>query len=271
MLNRVLIVVGVVILGVLIGVGVVIRRGPDPILATILERQNEILAQQKAALTVTEAGGSVTLKELNARLAKLEAEVNNLKSAPQPRPERQGPPPEDLTRVYDIPAAHSAVKGPKEAPVTIVEFVDFECPFCARFHKPVLEALAAYPEKVNYMVKHFPLSFHPNARPAAKAALAAGEQGKFFEMADALLENGRNLRPETYEKLAGDLKLDVARFKADLQKNDARYEDIIDKDLELGAEVDVRGTPTMYLNGRKTAARDLARFRKEIDAVLENK
>lgn len=269
MVNRVLTVVGVVIIGVLVGVGIVIRKGPDPMLAMILEKQNEILAQQKSV--VTEAGGLISLKDLEARLARLEAEVKNIKVAPQPQPERQGPPPEDLTRVYEIPVAHSAVKGPGNAAVTIVEFIDFECPFCARFHKPVLEALAAYPEKVNYMVKHFPLSFHPNARFAAKAALAAGEQGKFFEMADALLENGRNLRPATYEKLAGDLKLDVARFKDDLEKNDARYEDMINKDLELGAKVDVRGTPTIYLNGRKTAARDFARFQKEIDAVLEKK
>ena len=175
----------------------------------------------------------------------------------------------DYNRVYKIPVGSSAVKGKKDAPVTIVEFVDFECPYCARFHPPMVEAAKAYPGKVNYIIKNFPLNFHKNAMSSAKAAFAAGEQGKYSEMADALLLNGKSLSEEKYEELAKSLGLDVDKFLKDYKEKDAQWEDYIKKDMALGAKVGVRGTPSFYINGKKTRARDTVSFKKEIDQILK--
>ena len=107
--------------------------------------------------------------------------------------QRQAPPAPDLNKVHDIPVAHTPIIGKQSAKITITEFVDFECPFCARFHPPIVQILEAYPDDVRYVLKNFPLNFHPNAKPASKAALAAAEQGKYREMVDELIANGRNL------------------------------------------------------------------------------
>ena len=210
-----------------------------------------------------------TFQDLQRRVAALEAKANAgglgggnvVRDFPQP-------PQEDYTKAYSIPVDHSPVRGPKDAPVTIVEFVDFQCPFCARFHPPVLEVLKAYPKEVNYILKNFPLSFHPQSRPAAKAALAAGEQGKYWEMADAILKDNTNLSDDKFKQLAKDLGLDVDKFVKDYQGKDDQWEQWIQADMTLGENVDVRGTPTFYLDGRKTIARDFNALKKEIDAVL---
>ena len=269
----------VAIVGVLAGVGIVSKQAREPLLRQLVESQKDILEwQNKIEGKIAPAQGSgaagspqiaaliQTQQSLETRIAALEAKLNKLQQAGADA--QQGPPPEDLSKVYDMPVAHSPVKGDKNAPVTIVEFVDFQCPFCARFHPPVNEALKAYPKNVNLMVKNFPLNFHPEARPAAKAAFAAGEQGKYWEMVDALLENGRELGEAKYKELAGKLGLDVNRFLKDWKEKDAQWEDYIEKDIALGAQVSVRGTPTFFLNGRKTNARDFQSLKSEIDAIL---
>ena len=112
---------------------------------------------------------------------------------PRRRPQR---PQVDPNKVYEIPVANSAVRGPKDAPVTIVMFSDFQCPFCAQAVPIVDDVLKAYPNDVNFVMKQFPLrQIHPNADPAARAAIAAGKQGKFWEMHDELYKNNRNLTP----------------------------------------------------------------------------
>ncbi len=118
------------------------------------------------------------------------------------------------------------------------------------------------------MVKNFPLPFHPQAKPAAKAAFAAGEQGKYAEMADRLLANGQRLGEEIFKKLAKDLGLNADKFWKDYQGKDAQWEKYIQEDITLGEQVGVRGTPTFYLNGRKTNARDLSEWKREIDQIL---
>jgi len=275
----------VVILGVALGVGIVSHQAKDPFLRKLMEQQSEILNTQKIMIerlepnqiAVQPQGDATQITQilqrqqiLEQRIATMESKLQVLQqaqAAPQPIP--QGPPPEDYTTVHEMPVAHSPVIGNKKAPVTIVEFVDFQCPFCARFHTPVVEAAAAYPGKVNYIIKNFPLSFHSQAKPAAKAAFAAGEQGKYSEMADVLLENGNNLSEETFEKLAKDLGLNVKKFLADYKEKDAQWERYIQEDTALGSRVGVRGTPTFYINGRKTNARDLNAWKREIDKILK--
>ncbi|MBU0469514.1 MAG: DsbA family protein [Candidatus Omnitrophica bacterium] len=219
------------------------------------------------------AGMLATQISLQQKLALLESKISDIEKALKAgggaqAPERQAPPPEDYTTVYEIPVAHSKIVGSKSAKITITEFVDFECPFCARFHTPVNEVVAKYPGKVNYMIKNFPLGFHKNARTAVKAAFAAGEQGKYAEMVDLLLENGRSLGEDKYKELASQLGLDVDKFLKDYQEKDAQWEDYINQDIALGSKIGVRGTPTFYINGRKTAARDLAGYEAEINKIL---
>ena len=278
----------VVLVGVLAGVGIVTKQARDPLLRELIQKQNQILANLSkleqglgSGQNVLASGGPQVVsllqaqQSLEARIIALETQLKGIQAVFQQAQAggNQGnvpppPPQEDLSRVYEISVAHSPVKGNKNAPVTIVEFVDFQCPFCARFHPPIKEVLNAYPDKVNYVLKNFPLDFHPQARPAAKAAFAAGEQGKYWEMVDALLESGRELSEEKHKELAEKLGLNINRFLNDFKNKDAQWEEYIQKDIALGGQIDVRGTPTFYINGRKTNARDFNSLKLEIDQIL---
>ena len=225
-------------------------------------RQNELSKQKKNPY-----------QELKTRVEVLESDVQNLKkdlklarTFPQRPP---APPSEDFSKVYNIESGHSYIKGPENAPVTIVEVLDLQCPYCAHFHPELMETLKSYPEgKIRYMIKNFPLPFHPQARPAAKAALAAGEQGKYWEMVDKLLEHGRELSEAKFAEIAKELGLNVEKFLKDYKQKDDLWEKYISEDFALCRKIDVRGTPTFFINGRKTQARDAASFKIGIDKIL---
>lgn len=193
-------------------------------------------------------------KELAERIEKLEKKVEALEKRPAApaAPRRQQPAPQ--TAAYKIPVEDSAVLGPKDAPVNVVIFTDYQCPFCARVD-PMLHEVVKDPElkgKVNVVFKHFPLSFHKQAGPASKAAMAAAEQGEenFWKMSEKLYANQRDLTPENFSKWAGEIGIDVKRFEADMKNNDAKYQAIIDRDMKLGTtEARVRGTPSIFVNG----------------------
>lgn len=138
--------------------------------------------------------------------------------------------------------------GPASAPVTVVEFSDFECPYCAKA-RPVLEAFAKkHAQQVRFCYLPFPLSMHPNAKPAAQAALWARDQGKFWQMHDALFEHQANLKPESIAALATSLGLDGAKLAA-LLKTDA-YKEELDGYRGQGRAAGISGTPSVYFNGR---------------------
>ncbi|MFZ9887292.1 MAG: thioredoxin domain-containing protein [Myxococcota bacterium] len=192
-------------------------------------------------------------KELVERIEKLEKKVEALEKRPAAAPNRrQEPPPQ--TAAYKIPVGDSAVLGKKDAPVNVTIFTDYQCPFCARVD-PMLHDIvkdAELKEKVNVVFKHFPLSFHKDAKPASKAALAAKEQGDdfFWKMSEKLYANQRELTAENFSKWAGEIGLNVGKFEADLKSNDARYDAMIDADMKLGtSEARVRGTPSIFVNG----------------------
>jgi protein-disulfide isomerase len=280
MQKKIITLILVVTIGVLVGVTVVKKQAREPLLRGILKSQQIILQTQSRIEkkldgekgNVFSGGSSQVMQKISGlekRLAALEVQLKDLKKAGGNV--RQAPPPEDLSKVHTIPVDHSEVKGNKNAPVTIVEFVDFQCPFCARFHAPILEVLKAYPKDVNYVLKNFPLGFHDQAKPAGKAAFAAGEQGKYWEMVEKLLENGKSLNDEAFKKFAGDLGLDVKKFMDDYTNKDSQWEGYIQKDMSLAQQVGVRGTPTFYINGRKTRARDFSSFKKEVDQILSGK
>ncbi|HDH51264.1 MAG TPA: thioredoxin, partial [Nitrospirae bacterium] len=129
------------------------------------------------------------------------------------------------------------------------------------------QVLDAYPKEVRLVYKQFPLSFHPQARNASKAALAAGEQGKFWEMHDIVFANHNKLSEEKFKEFAAKIGLNAAKFDADYKSN--KYDKQIQDEITLGNTVGVRGTPSLYLNGKKMAGRSLNDFKTAIDSALK--
>ncbi len=176
----------------------------------------------------------------------------------------------DPNKVYTIPVADSAVRGPKNAPVTITMFSDFQCPFCSQAAPMVDEVLKAYPNDVNFVMKQFPLrQIHPNADPAARAAVAAGKQGKFWEMHDELYKNQRNLSPETMKGIAEKIGLDTKKWEADMNSDEVKKQ--VDAELALGQSVNVRGTPSLYINGKVAQNRSVDGLKAQVEAELKAK
>lgn len=144
-------------------------------------------------------------------------------------------------------------KGSENPTVTIVEFADFQCPYCAASAPSIDQILAAYPD-VQFVFRHYPLlSIHPNALPSARAAEAAGQQGKFWEMHDALYATQEEWADDTdpsgvYTRLAGELNLDLTAFQAAYE--DQALRDKVYTDLRLGEKLGVASTPTFYYNGQ---------------------
>ena len=131
--------------------------------------------------------------------------------------------------------------------------------------------LQAYPSDVNFVYKQFPLpaTMHPNALPSSKAAVAAGKQGKFWEMHDIIFKNNRELSYDKLKEYAGQVGLDVARWEKDFNSPDVQQ--AIDKELADGRAADVQGTPTFFVNGKRVANRSLDGFKQMIDDAIKAK
>jgi protein-disulfide isomerase len=198
------------------------------------------------------AGGSS--KELVERIEKLEKKVEALEKRPAgAAPQREAPPPQ--TAAYTIPTGNSPAMGAKDGKIELTIFSDYQCPFCSRVD-PMLHEVVKDPElkdKVKVVFKQFPLSFHKDAKPAAKAALAARDVGgepKFWSMSEKMYANQRALTPENFSVWAKEIGIDVAKFEKALKDNDAKYEAEIKADTELGQNAaKVRGTPSLFVNG----------------------
>jgi protein-disulfide isomerase len=161
-----------------------------------------------------------------------------------------GAPPTPSTTAANVPLRpDDPIRGPAGAKVTIALFSDFQCPFCARVEPTLREVEQAFPGEVRIAWKHLPLPMHPQARPAAEAAEAAREQGKFWEMHDKLFENQRALSPAYYESTARELGLDLARFKKSVESHAGAAR--IDADQKLAASVSAHATPTLYVDCRR--------------------
>jgi len=173
----------------------------------------------------------------------------------------------ELLVVYDLPVNNSATKGPPDAPVTIVLFDDFQCPYCARLLPTLEKVMQAYPNHVRVVFKHFPLSMHKFARQAAIASIAARNQGKFWPLHDQLFANYNQLNDEKIKELAESVGLDMERFDKDIQ--DPALQQEIAADMQLGTSSGVRGTPAVYINGVQLSDRSFEGFRRVIDAALK--
>ena len=173
---------------------------------------------------------------------------------------------EDPNKIYTVPVGESPYKGPKDAPITIVEFQDFQCPFSKRSQSTVKQLMDAYPDQIKLVFKNFPLGFHKQAAIAAEAALAAGAQGKFWEMHDKNFSNPKQLSIDKLKTYAQELNLDMNKFNDDLDSH--RFKKEVDEDMKLARGVGVRGTPTFFINGKKlVGAKPLAEFQKIIDGL----
>lgn len=181
----------------------------------------------------------------------------------------------DTAEVIDVELSDAdQVKGEEDAPVTIVEYSDFQCPFCKRFYEqtlPSIEEKYIATGKVKLVYRHFPLSFHQNAQVAAESAECAGDQDKFWEMHDMLFENGSGdgtgLSKEDILGYAETLELDVTAFTECLDSG--KYTEKVADDMTMGASQGVSGTPGFLVNGvLVVGAQPFSVFEAAIEAAL---
>lgn len=166
--------------------------------------------------------------------------------------------------------SEGAVLGEKDAPVTIIEYSDYECPFCARFYTGAYQQIKEEyiaTGKVKLIFKDFPLSFHQNAQKASEAAWCAGDQDKYFEMHDKLFESGVSGGTTTFKKYAKELGLDEKDFNECLDSD--KYEDLVQQNFKEGQSVGVSGTPSFTINGKLiVGAQPFEVFKQAIEEEL---
>jgi len=194
---------------------------------------------QPAAQGITQQQADQMLKELKAIREALE----------RVSPPAGQTPPDKQASLNDL---NGPVLGKPDAPLTLVEFTDLQCPYCNRFTATTFEQIkAAYIDTgmVRYVSRDFPLDFHPQAMPAARAARCAAEQGKYYEMRLSLLRNASKLSPEFIAATAQGLKLDMAAFTP--CASSTRFDAAIKRDMDVGMKLGIEGTPSFVL-GRTT-------------------
>jgi len=204
-------------------------------------------------------------REIFFKLGRLERSVEQ--AATQPAAAAAAPEPKYPDKVYDIPVGGSPVKGPAKAPVTIVEFSDFQCPPCGEARALVKQVVDAYPKDVKLVYKQFPLTaIHDNAMNAAKAAIAADKQGKFWEMHDLLYQNQSALGIDKLTEYAGKIGLDVPHWVKDFSS--AAVQEQVVQEMRDGRAVDVDATPTFFVNGSRVGDRSFDGFKAMIERSL---
>jgi len=174
--------------------------------------------------------------------------------------------PEDDGAVYNIEVAGAPIRGPKDAPVTIVEFSDFQCPYCAGLQATLDQILKAFPKEVRIVFKQYPLNIHQYARQAAAAALVAHSQGKFWPMHDKLFANFSAVTEENIKKWAKEVGLNMTDFEKAMLSG--KFEVLVQKDIADGAAAKVLGTPTLFINGKRVHDRSFDGFKKVIQEEL---
>ena len=183
--------------------------------------------------------------------------------APSPAPAVPLP---AVNQTFNI-AKSDHVRGDFNAPITLVEFSDFECPFCERHYPTMNQILSNYQGKVRLVYKHFPLSFHPNAQKAAESSECAGEQDKFWEYHDKLFANQANgFSADKFKQWAVELKLNAKKFNDCL--DDGKYAAKVQADFQEGSQKGVSGTPATFVNGQLVSgAVPYESFKQIIDSL----
>jgi protein-disulfide isomerase len=195
-------------------------------------------------------------------------EVLAREGPPSPAPQAAAQPGRpDPNRRYSINTQGSPTKGNANAKLAIVEFSDFQCPFCRRVEPTLTQIQREYGDKVRIVFKHMPLDMHAKAPAAHAAAEAAHQQGKFWEMHDLIFGNQEAMSPEKYVEYAKQLNLDVDRFQKDVAS--AQIKARIDADEQEAQKLGVTGTPSFFVNGRfLSGAQPFDAFKQLIDQEL---
>jgi protein-disulfide isomerase len=170
---------------------------------------------------------------------------------------------------YDIPTEGFPSLGPQDAEIVMVEFSDFECPFCKRWHEEVYQQLlAAYPGKIRLVYRNLPLTgLHPDAMSAAVAAMCAADQNAFWKFHDKLFSDQYGLGRQAYTSYAADLGLDTTAFSTCLDSG--KFDNFIQKDMDFSLNLGVQSTPTFFVNGLAiVGAQPLSVFKQVIDKEL---
>ena len=187
--------------------------------------------------------------------------------APAPSQAAAQPGRPDPNRRYSMNTQGAPTKGSADAKLAIVEFSDFQCPFCRRVNPTIEQIEHEYGDKVRIVFKHLPLEMHPKAPAAHAAAEAAHRQGKFWEMHDLIFGNQEAMSPEKYVEYAKQLQLDVARFQRDVAS--AEIQSRIAADSQEADRLGVTGTPSFFVNGRfLSGAQPFDAFKELIDQEL---
>lgn len=169
-----------------------------------------------------------------------------------------------------VATADRPTRGPANAPIELVEFSDFQCPYCLRANPVVTQVLNAYGDKIKFTYRHYPLGNHPDARPAAEASQCANEQGKFWPYHDRLFATASRLGADDLKQDAAALGLDTAKFNACVDSH--KYKADVDADVVAGDEAGVDGTPAFFINGRMiSGAQPFDAFKRIIDEELAAK
>ena len=179
--------------------------------------------------------------------------------------DRLQPPP--VVRVQ-VSTDGAPIRGTADAPVTVVEFSDFHCPFCKRVQPTLTQVLEKYPGKVRLLFRHLPLdALHPQARGAAEASWCAQDQGKFWEYHDVLFEQAPKATEDDLKRYAGQIDLDVRKFESCLSQN--AHRDSVQRDIDEVNKLGTSGTPAFFINGRPlSGAQPLEKFVQMIDEEL---
>jgi protein-disulfide isomerase len=209
-----------------------------------IEGLKKLIDEEKAAAEQLIKDGSKR-EEVYARIMK--AAKDKRVEPPQENKPRPGQP--DPAVNYAVPADGRPAFGPADALVTIIEYSDFQCPFCSRVNPTMKQIKETYPKDVRIVFRQLPLSFHDRARPAAKAALAAAQQGKFWEMHDLLFTNQKALDDKSLETYASQIPgINLDQWKKDLA--DPKLETMVKEDETIAAKFGANGTPAFFVNGR---------------------
>ncbi len=163
--------------------------------------------------------------------------------------------------------AKGPARGPQNAPVTVVEFSDFQCPFCGKAHDTVEQVMQAYAGKVRLVFRQFPLEMHQHAKKAAEASLCANEQGKFWEYHDVLFKNQQTLDAPQLKDHANEIGLEQSKFASCLDSG--KFSKAVQDDMSAGQQVGVSGTPAFFINGvMLSGAMPFDEFKRVIDQEL---
>jgi protein-disulfide isomerase len=166
-----------------------------------------------------------------------------------------------------IATAGRPQKGPANAPIELIEFADFQCPYCLRALPTLQQVLATYGDRIHFVYRHYPLQNHPNARPAAEAAECAAEQEKFWQYYDVLFGDPSKLSVDDLKASAARLDMDGSRFNACVDSR--KYKAAVDTDIKDGTNAGVSGTPAFFINGRTVSgAQPFEVFKQVIDEEL---